>query len=110
MRLQSRIGNHHKWILLYVPLIRISDRNKRNIFRDINSGGSFGSSPLRSEIGLGEAERIESIEVRWAGSNKVQTFHDISVNQFIEIKEGDEQPISLGLKRITWVLPDRICY
>ena len=84
--------------------------NKRKIFRDINSGGSFGSSPLRSEIGLGEAERIESIEVRWAGSNKVQTFHDISVNQFIEIKEGDEQPISLGLKRITWVLPDRICY
>ena len=86
------------------------DGQKRKIYRDINSGGSFGSSPLRSGIGLGRAERIESIEVRWAGSNQIQTFKDIDVNQFIEIKEGEEQPVLLERKRITWVLPDRICY
>jgi hypothetical protein len=83
---------------------------KRKIYRDVNSGGSFGSSPLRSEIGLGSANGIESIEVRWAGSNRIQMYDDIGVNQFIVIKEGDEKPVSLDLKRITWILPDRVCY
>ena len=86
------------------------DGKKRKIYRDINSGGSFGSSPLRSEIGLGHAERIESIEVHWGGSNTIQVFNDIGVNQFIEIKEGNEQPISVELKKISWILPNRICY
>ena len=86
------------------------DGKRRRIYRDVNSGGSFGASPLRSEIGLGRADRIESVEVRWAGSNRIQRFDDIGVNQFIEIKEGDEKPVSLDLKRITWILPDRVCY
>ena len=31
----------------------------RNVFRDLNSGGSFGSSPLRREIGIGKARTPE---------------------------------------------------
>ena len=82
---------------------------KRTIHRDINSGGSFGASPLRSEIGLGRAERIESLEIRWAGSNRTQIIRDISANQFIKIMEGNDV-VSMDLKKLTWVLPDRICY
>jgi tetratricopeptide (TPR) repeat protein len=83
---------------------------KRRIYRDINSGGSFGASPLRSEIGLGRAERIESLEIRWAGSNQTQVIRDISANQFVRISEGSDVVIPLNLKKLTWVLPDRICY
>lgn len=83
---------------------------KRSVYRDVNSGGSFGSSPLRREIGIGQAIVVDEIEVRWHGSGEVQVFRDITPNQFIKIKEGDTQFTKLNLKRIDWVLPDRLCY
>lgn len=82
----------------------------RNIYRDVNSGGSFGASPLRREIGIGQAEKIDQIEIRWHGSNAVQIFTDIKPNQFIKIKEGSDEIKSVSLKKVDWVLPDRLCY
>lgn len=82
----------------------------RKIYRDVNSGGSFGASPLRREIGLGRAQRIESIEIRWAGSNTRQVVRDIKPNQFIKISEGSDAIEPMDLKRLDWILPDRICY
>jgi hypothetical protein len=82
---------------------------KRIIYRDVNSGGSFGSSPLRREIGLGTATKIDELEIRWHGSNAVDVFHDIPVNQFIKIAEGEKTFEVVPLKRIEWVLPEKIC-
>lgn len=82
---------------------------QRSIYRDVNSGGSFGSSPLRREIGLGEANKIDVLEIKWHGSGKIQTFKDISANQFIKIKEGDEAIEKRDLKQIVWMLPDKLC-
>ncbi len=82
----------------------------RSVYRDVNSGGSFGSSPLRREIGLGHANKIESLEIRWHGSDKVQIFRDIKPNQFIKIKEGNDEIVQTNLKKIDWILPDRLCY
>ncbi len=82
----------------------------RRVYRDVNSGGSFGASPLRREIGIGKASDIEEIEIQWHGSNEVQTFHNIKPNQFIKITEGDEKIEYVHLKKIEWILPDRLCY
>jgi tetratricopeptide (TPR) repeat protein len=82
---------------------------KKTIFRDVNSGGSFGSSPLRREIGLGTAAKIDELEIRWHGSSTIDTFHDIPVNQYIRITEGDKTFETVTLKKIDWVLPDKIC-
>ena len=54
----------------------------RSVYREVNSGGSFGASPLRREIGIGEAEQIDQIEVRSHGSNEVQFFKNIEPNRF----------------------------
>ncbi len=43
----------------------------RRIHRAAGTGGSFGANPLRQEIGLGRATRIESLEIRWPGSGTV---------------------------------------
>jgi hypothetical protein len=56
-------------------------------FREVSSGGSFGSSPLAQQIGLGKATRIASIEVTWPTSKTRQVFTDVAPNQFIQIKE-----------------------
>lgn len=82
----------------------------RNVYRDVNSGGSFGASPLRREIGIGKAEKIDRIEIRWHGSNEVQVFTDIEPNQFVTVKEGSDEIKSVNLKKVDWILPDRLCY
>lgn len=81
----------------------------RSVYRDVNSGGSFGSSPLRREIGLGQTALIDEIEVKWHGSGEVQVFRNIKPNQFIKITEGNEEIETVSLKKIEWILPDALC-
>jgi hypothetical protein len=82
----------------------------RTVYRDVNSGGSFGASPLRREIGIGAAKIIDEIVIQWHGSGHVQIFKDIRPNQFIKIIEGNNIIETDKLKEISWVLPDRLCY
>lgn len=62
----------------------------RNIHRWVNSGGSFGGNPLRQHIGVGSAERIDSIEIRWPATGNVQSLRDVDVDQSIRVTEGEE--------------------
>jgi tetratricopeptide (TPR) repeat protein len=68
-------------------------------YREVTSGGSFGASSLRQEIGLGRARQIDAIEVWWPASGARQIFRNVKVNQFIEIDESNSeyrpQPISV---------------
>lgn len=81
----------------------------RTVHRDVNSGGSFGSSPMRREIGLGKAARIDELEITWHGSGTVQVFHDISPNQFIRITEGVNEIEKININKLNWILPNRLC-
>lgn len=73
---------------------------KRVIYRDVNSGGSFGASPLRKEIGIGKAAHIDELVIKWPGSGTVQSFKNINPRQFLRIKEGDSQPTAVPLRTI----------
>lgn len=81
----------------------------RHVYRDVNSGGSFGASPLRREIGIGQAVTIDEIEIRWHGSSLVQTFRNVKPNQFLKIVEGKNELEIIPLKRLNWIRPDRLC-
>jgi len=81
----------------------------RAVYRDVNSGGSFGASPLRREIGIGQATHIDQIEIHWHGSGKTQIFRNIKPDQFLYIQEGNDIVKSIPLKKIDWTLPDRLC-
>jgi hypothetical protein len=63
----------------------------RSIYRWIGSGGSFGCNPLRAEIGLGSAERIDRLEVRWPGKPGTQVFEGLAVDRSYRVTEGDDQ-------------------
>jgi hypothetical protein len=60
---------------------------RRDIHRHVCSGGSFGSSPLEQLIGVGNAKRIETLEIWWPTSQTRQSFQDVGLNQYIEVKE-----------------------
>jgi len=81
----------------------------RSVYRDVNSGGSFGASPLRREIGIGQASIIDEIEIKWHGSGEVQTLKNVRPNRFLKITEGKAQPEEIQLKTLYWILPDRLC-
>lgn len=80
----AAIGSH-------IKLTFTENGVKRSVYKDVNSGGSFGSSPLRQEIGIGQAKMIDEIEIKWAGSSAVQYFKNVAPNQFLNITEGNAQ-------------------
>ena len=55
---------------------------------EVRSGGGYISqSDLRIHFGIGKAEKIELLEVRWP-SGQVDTMKDVKVNQLVHVKEG----------------------
>jgi tetratricopeptide (TPR) repeat protein len=76
-----------------------SGGGRRSIHRTVNSGGSFGASPLQQHIGLGQAARIVDLEVFWPVSNTRQHFANVATNQVVEIRELADRVTPLPRKR-----------
>jgi hypothetical protein len=62
----------------------------RSIFRTVGATSSFGGSPLRLEVGLGDAKKIARIEVRWPASGRRQTFRGVAPGKLYEIREDSD--------------------
>ena len=78
----------------------------RSVYREVNSGGSFGGSPFRREIGIGMADHIDEIIIDWPVSGAKQTLKDIKPNQFIRIQEGKEGFEVIELKKLAFFYMD----
>lgn len=71
-----------------IKLVLTDANGQRSVlYHEVTSGGSFGASSLRQEIGLGRARQIDTMEIWWPASNTRQTFRNIKINQFIEVRE-----------------------
>ena len=94
-------GNH--WVTLYVEGVR-SNRDamgarlrvrvnsasvgERDIYVTVGTGGSFGSSPLRQEIGLGDAVAIAHVEVTWPATGIRQIFGKLELDRAYRLRES----------------------
>ena len=66
--------------------VRAGGRNHHHV---VSGGGGFGVNDSRQlEIGIGEADSIEEIEVSWP-SGRVEVIDDLSVNERHVLVEGD---------------------
>jgi hypothetical protein len=55
---------------------------------EVRSGGSYLSqNDLRLHFGLGKAERVERVEIRWP-SGKTETLQNLAARSFYTVKEG----------------------
>jgi hypothetical protein len=93
---KAAIGSH-------IKLTFTENGVKRSVYKDVNSGGSFGASPLRQEMGIGQAKSIDEIEIKWAGSGTVQYFKNVLPNQFLHITEGVDQFKVNQLAKLTFI-------
>jgi hypothetical protein len=63
----------------------------RTVFRTVNSGGSFGASPLQQHIGLGSDMGRVDLEITWPVSRATQRFSNVPRNTILRIREGDDR-------------------
>jgi hypothetical protein len=60
---------------------------------EVRGGGSYYSqNDFRVNFGLGEAPRVDRVEVRWP-SGLTESWSSLPVNQFVTFKEGTGQPV-----------------
>ena len=90
---RSAIGAH-------IVVTFTEDGVKRSVYRDVNSGGSFGCSPLQKEIGIGKAKIIDELIIKWPTTGIVQVFKNIQPCQFLKITEGINQIEKMDLKTL----------
>ena len=102
-------GNH--WITLVLEGVQtnrigygavihvtiVEGGKRRSIYREVGSVSSFGGNPLRQHIGVGKAAVVESVEVRWPVSGKVDAMKGVAVDRNYKLKEGTGK-----LEEVTW--------
>jgi hypothetical protein len=60
----------------------------RTQMREVKSGSSYlGQNDLRVHFGLGDARRVERVDVRWPGGN-VETIRAVAADQIVTVTEG----------------------
>ena len=97
-------GNENSWITLKlvgnqsnkaaigarVEIILDNEGVEQSIHRVVGTGGSFGANSLQLEIGLGKANQIKTINIRWP-SGLYENYSNIEVNQKIKIIENNKK-------------------
>ncbi|GAB4466050.1 MAG: hypothetical protein OHK0029_37130 [Armatimonadaceae bacterium] len=112
----TRIKPQNRWLVLKLEgdsscrdgrgtriAVTVTDANgkPRTLHRTVGSGGTFGANPLRQEIGLGQATRIEKVEIVWSATGKKQTVTGLEPNQAYRIREGEVSAVPLNLPRFS---------
>jgi hypothetical protein len=104
-------GNDNHWLKLKLEGVRSNrsamgartkvvvkdDEGERAIFRTVGSGGSFGASPLRQEIGLGRAGSVERVEIFWPATGITQVVTGLDPDRAYAIREGESKPELMNL-------------
>ena len=104
-------GNKQNWIKIKLigtkcnrtaigTRVRVVTGNHSQI-DEVRSGSSVMSqSDLRLHFGLGKAQTIDLIEVKWPTTQKIERFTQVKANQFLTIREGGGivQPSALPTK------------
>jgi hypothetical protein len=104
-------GNKQNWIKIKLigvkcnrtaigARVRVVAGNHSQI-DEVRSGSSVMSqSDLRLHFGLGKAQTIDLIEVKWPTTQKLERFMQVKANQILTIREGSGvvQPLTSPTK------------
>ncbi len=85
-----------------IKVVALEGAEERSIHRTVGSGGSFGATTLRQEIGLGKATAIKRVEIFWPVTGVTQVVTGLSVNSFYLMREGTSAPEKVELRSFSW--------
>jgi hypothetical protein len=79
-----------------------ADSGEREIDRVVGSGGSFGASSMRQEIGLGQAKEIIHVEIFWPRTGQTQVLSGLKIDHFYLFREGDAAAKEVAPQTFAW--------
>jgi VCBS repeat protein/ASPIC/UnbV protein len=85
-----------------IKVVVQGEEGERAIHRTVGSGGSFGSTTLRQEIGVGRATAVKRVEVFWPVSGATQVLTGLEVNNLYHVKEGADTATKVELRSFKW--------
>jgi hypothetical protein len=88
-----------------IKVVAKTTTGEREIHRVVGSGGSFGASSLRQEIGLGAAEGIVRVEIFWPKTGKTQVVSGLAMDRCYTVTEGVSTAREVVLKSFAWPSP-----
>lgn len=74
-----------------IKVVLETQSGTREVHRAVGSVSSFGGSPFRQEIGLGDATAIRRLEIYWPRSDIRQVFENVPIDSMIKIIEGEDR-------------------
>jgi hypothetical protein len=96
-------GNTNHWLTLIlhgtksnrdalgarIELELVRPGGTRVVHGTVSSGGSFGANSLQQELGLGDAQAIRSIKIRWPLPDRpVQSLTNVPLDSVVRVREG----------------------
>jgi len=80
-----------------IKLVVKTAQGERAIYKTVSSGASFGASPFRQEIGLGQATAIVRAEIYWPVTGKTQILEGLEMDRFYKLREGESGATRMNL-------------
>ncbi len=74
----------------------------RTLHRVVNAGGSFGDSPFRLHVGLGDTTAIQDVIIHWPASGQTQTLRGLQLDKFYRVSESASQAEAVTRPRLVW--------
>jgi hypothetical protein len=87
-----------------IKLIVQTAQGERAIYRTVSTGSSFGTNPLRQEIGIADASKILRAEIFWPVTGKTQVIDGLQINHAYHVKEGAAKADELHLKTVRYAV------
>jgi hypothetical protein len=81
-----------------IRVVARSPTGEHSYYKTVSTGGSFGASPLRQEMGLGQAQEIARVGIFWPRTGKTQILTGLSMDRFYKVKEGEAEAVPWNLK------------
>lgn len=88
-----------------IKVVVATAEGERAIWRTVGSGGSFGASPLRQEIGLGGATAVKRVEIFWPATGRTQVIEGLRADRCYGVREGEAVAREVVLKPFAWPDP-----
>jgi hypothetical protein len=73
-----------------IRVVLATPEGERSIHRTVGTGGSFGASPIRQEIGLGMATAIDRVEIFWPVPGITQVLRGLKADRLYHVRQGNE--------------------
>ena len=80
-----------------IKLVVKTGQGERSIHKTVGTGASFGASPLRQEIGLGQAQAIVRAEIFWPVTGKTQVMEGLEMDHLYKIREDGTDAVQMNL-------------